>query len=176
MSRPTQRADLTFGLQSESDNLELLQQFLQTTLKRTDDAYCVYDFESDDKSVMVELKSRRIRHDQYDTVFIGWNKIVFCERMTREGVKFHLAFAFSDGLYTIQYDPELFADFEVRHGFQRSAREDASNAPSSICLIPTKYLKKVEPRPTVTVAPPALVDDGDEKECPPPEEEPYFYA
>ena len=167
---PNQKEDLAFGRQSEIDNLELLQQFLQTTLNKTDD-YCVYDFESDDKSIMVELKSRRIRHDQYDTVFIGWNKIVFCERMTREGVKFHLAFAFSDGLYTIQYDPELFADFEVRHDFRRSAREDASNAPSSICYIPTKHLKKVEPRPTTTVAPPPLVeDDGDEKE-----EAPYFY-
>lgn len=167
---PNQKEDLAFGRQSENDNLELLQQFLQTTLNKTDD-YCVYDFESDDKSIMVELKSRRIRHDQYETVFIGWNKIVFCERMTREGVKFHLAFAFSDGLYTIQYDPELFSDFEVRHDFRRSAREDASNAPSSICMIPTKHLKKVEPRSTITVAPPPLVEDvGDEKE-----EAPYFY-
>lgn len=167
MTQPTQRADLSFGLKSEVDNLELLQQYLETTLNRTD-GYCVYDYENSDKSIMVELKSRRIRHNQYETVFIGWNKIVFCEKMTKEGVVFHLAFCFLDGLYTIQYDSEAFAEYEVRHDFRRSAREDASNAPSSICLIPTKHLKKVEPRPTVVVE--ESDEKGDEKE-----EAPYYY-
>jgi hypothetical protein len=160
----TQRSDLAFGLASELNVLEVLQQYLETTLNRLG-GYAVFDFESPDKTVMVELKSRRIRHNTYDTAIIGLNKIAFCDKMT--DVTFHLAFAYTDGLYTITYDKELFDTFEVRHEYVRGSRSDVTNKPSSVVMIPTKLLTKVV-LPPVDVSP--LVSESDEKDT-----EPYFY-
>lgn len=160
----SQRADLSFGTQSEFNVMEVLQQYLETTLNRLG-GYAVFDFESPDKTIMVELKSRRIRHNTYDTALIGLNKIAFCDKMT--DVTFHLAFAYTDGLYTIQYNKEQFDSFEVRHNYVRGARDDATNTPSSVVMIPTKLLTKVVV-PSVDVSP--LVSESDEKD-----NEPYFY-
>lgn len=171
----SQRADIEFGTKSELDNMEVLQRYLDTTLERKG-GYSVFDFENPDKTIMVELKSRRIAHNTYESAMINLSKIAFCELMT--GVTFYIVFCYTDGLYSIKYNKELFDSFEVRKGFKRGFREDATNNPSDVVMIPVKLLTKIElpPSPQVTPSqpttePPPLVDDGDEKE-----EEPHFYA
>lgn len=163
----SQRADIAFGTKSELDNMELLQKYLDTTLERKG-GYSVFDFENPEKTIMVELKSRRIRHDLYDTALIGLNKIAFCDQMP--DVTFHLVFCYTDGLYTIQYDKEVFDSLEVRKGYVRGLRNDTTNQPSDVVLIPTTLLKKIE-LPTSPTSPSLDDDGGDEKE-----ETPYFYA
>lgn len=155
--------DIAFGTQSESNVMEVLQKYLETTVNSLG-GYAVFDFESPDKTIVVELKSRRIRRDTYDMALIGLNKIWVCDKM--KDVTFHLAFAYTDGLYTITYDKELFDTFEVRHSYVRGDRNDAKNIPSSVVMIPTKLLTKVVV-PPVDFSP--LVSERDEKD-----NEPYF--
>ena len=141
-NRPTQKNDIAFGEASEMSNLDILQSYLDTTLERKG-GYAVFDFENPTKTVFVELKTRRIRHDTYDTAIIGLNKIAFCDQI--EGVQYWIAFCYTDGVYVIKYDKEIFDKFEVRHDYLRGARDDVYNRPQSVVFIPTDLLTKINP-------------------------------
>jgi hypothetical protein len=136
-----QKNDIAFGTNSELMNHELLQMFLDTTLERKG-GYAVFDFENPNKTVFVELKSRRIKHNTYDTAIIGLNKIAFSDNIP--DAEFWFAFCYLDGLYIIKYDKEVFDTLEVRHDYVRGMRNDATNKPSSVVFIPIKLLTKVE--------------------------------
>ena len=137
--RPTQSADLRFGLASEEDSLETLQSFLGTTLHRNG-GYAVFDFENPERLVFCELKSRRIRHDQHPTAIIGANKVDYAASHQGE---FWFAFCYVDGLYAIKYDAELFSHFERFDEYMRGERADVVNRPQQIYYIPVEHLVKV---------------------------------
>lgn len=139
---PTQKNDLAFGEANEMTTHEVLEAYLDTTLERKG-GYAVFDFENPTKTIFVELKSRRIKHDQYDTAIIGLNKIAFCDQVN--DVDYWIAFCYTDGVFVIKFDKELFDGFEVRHNYQRGFRNDASNRPQSVVMIPTNLLTKVNP-------------------------------
>jgi hypothetical protein len=141
-SLPTQKNDLAFGEANEMTTHEVLEAFLDTTLERKG-GYAVFDFENPTKTIFVELKSRRIKHDTYDTAIIGLNKIAFCDQV--EGVQYWIAFCYVDGIYVIKFDKEVFDGFEVRHNYLRGARSDVYNKPQSVVMIPTNLLVKVNP-------------------------------
>jgi hypothetical protein len=132
--------DRTFGVRSELTNHEVLEGFLNTTLNKKG-TYSVFDFEDPTKTIFVELKTRRIRHDQYPTALIGLNKVAFCE-FERE-VQYWFVFCYTDGLYAIKYDRELFANFETNDNFRRGDRPDVGE--TSVVYIPVEYLQKIDP-------------------------------
>ena len=136
-----QKNDIAFGTNSELMNHEMLQMFLDTTLERKG-GYAVFDFENPNKTIFVELKSRRIKHDTYDTAIIGLNKVAFSDNIP--DAEFWFAFCYLDGLYIIKYDKEVFDTLEVRHDYIRGARNDATNKPASVVFIPITLLTKVE--------------------------------
>jgi hypothetical protein len=138
----TQKNDIAFGEKSEMTNLEVLQEFLQTKLERKG-GYSVIDFENPAKTIMVELKTRRIPHDRYESALIGCNKIAFAEQM--KDIECWFAFCYTDGLYVIKYERELFEEFEISHSYKRSDRADCNNHEQSVVYIPVKHLSKVEP-------------------------------
>jgi hypothetical protein len=142
MSGKTQKADIAFGEASEMTNLDILQNFLDTTLERKG-GYAVFDYENPSKTIFVELKTRRIRHDTYDTALIGLNKVAFCN--TINDVDYWFAYCYTDGIFVIKYDKELFDTFEVRHDYRRGPRDDVVNREQSVVLIPTEHLVKVKP-------------------------------
>jgi hypothetical protein len=142
MSGKTQKADIAFGEASEMTNLDVLQTFLDTTLERKG-GYAVFDYENPSKTIFVELKTRRIRHDTYDTALIGFNKVAFCN--TINDVDYWFAYCYTDGIFVIKFDKELFDTFEVRHDYRRGARDDCINREQSVVLIPTEHLKRVNP-------------------------------
>lgn len=138
----SQRADLEFGTKSELTNHEVLEGFLNTTLNRKG-GYSVFDFEDPTKTIFVELKTRRIRHDQYPTALIGLNKIQFCEY--ERDVQYWFVFCYTDGIYAIKYDRELFGSFETSHDFVRGERTDCATREQSVVYIPVEHLVKVNP-------------------------------
>ncbi len=139
-------------------NLEVLQNYLDTTLERKG-GFAVFDFENPTKTVFVELKTRRIKHNTYDTTIVGLNKIAFCEQVG--DVNYWFAFCYTDGIYVIKYDKELFDKFDVSHEYIRGPRNDVYNRPQSVAFIPVSLLTKVEPSSLIaSVAPPAMGGAG----------------
>lgn len=136
MSGLTQQNDLSFGANSESANREKIEQFLDVVLEKTD-TYAVMDWANTSHTIYVELKSRRIRHDQYPTAIIGLNKVEFCNDPAKS---YYFCFSYLDGLYYIKYDPALFATFQTNHNFNRSDRDDCANYTQRIVYIPVEHL------------------------------------
>jgi hypothetical protein len=137
----SQKNDIAFGTASEMTNHDLLQLYLDTKLERKG-GYAVFDFESPNKTIFVELKSRRIKHNTYTTAIIGLNKIAFSDHIP--DAEFWFAFCYSDGLYVIKYDKEVFDTLEVCHDYVRGPRNDTHNHPQSVVFIPIELLTKVD--------------------------------
>ena len=134
MTSPTQKKDIAFGLKSEEDNLNILQSFLDTQLERKG-GYAVFDFENPNKTIFVELKSRRIGSKTFDTAIIGFNKIAFADHFGNDA-QFWFAFCYIDGIFVIKYNKEQFDKYEVRNDYVRGARNDTTNKPDKVVMIP----------------------------------------
>jgi hypothetical protein len=104
---PTKSEDLAFGLASESRNRATIEAFLNVTLHKTG-TYDAMDMCDDDKTIFVEMKTRRIRHNDYPTALIGKNKIDFCES---SGADCYIIYVYTDGIFYIKYNRELFGGF-----------------------------------------------------------------
>ena len=157
----SQKNDIAFGVFSEIHNHELLQTYLDTTLERKG-GYAVFDYENPNKTIFVELKSRRIKHDTYDTAIIGLNKIAFIDQIP--DAEFWFAFCYSDGLYIIQYDKTVFDMLEVRHNYKRGPRNDTHNNGQTVVFIPIILLTKVDENLLADKSTgPVSVDEKDEK-------------
>jgi hypothetical protein len=95
--------DLEFGLKRENNVLEKIKKYFNdTTITKTTDKYCKYDFIS--SLCKYELKSRKNKYKTYPTTIIPTHKVI-------EG-KLIFLFNFFDGLYYIEYDREIFDRFE----------------------------------------------------------------
>jgi len=136
----TQRNDIQFGTASEIANLDLLQNFLETTLERKG-GYAIFDYENPMRTVFVELKSRRIAHDKYPTAIIGENKVNACDD---PNCQYWFAFCYTDGVYVLKYDKTLFDTFERNHSYFRGERSDCYNREQSVVYIPINCLTKLE--------------------------------
>jgi hypothetical protein len=99
------------------------------------------DYTNPGKTIYVELKSRRIRHDTYPTAIIGLNKTEFARK---SGVECYFVWLYTDGLFYCKYDPELWDTFEVNHDYFRGERADCINRAQSIIYVPREHLQKWE--------------------------------
>jgi len=135
----TQAADLLFGRGNEWNNKTVLETYLSTDLYARG-YYDTFDFSDKQQTIFVELKSRRVRHDDYPTAIIGANKVEACSDPNKT---YWFAYAYTDGVYILKYDKELFDTFQRIDEYQRGARSDCSNNPKKVVLIPYQYLTRI---------------------------------
>jgi hypothetical protein len=140
LSQTTFAEDYSFGTQSEEKVVVKLNEFLNTTLERKG-GFCVFDFENPTKTIHVELKTRRIAHDRYPTAIIGANKVEACANSPDK--KYIFVFAYTDGLFMIEYDKEVFEGMERQDNYTRGYRPDHSNHAQKIVLVPVHLLTKI---------------------------------
>ena len=137
----TQSADLAFGTRNEDTIKNQIETIAGTPLIKQG-GYSVMDYTNDAKTVYVELKTRRIKHDDYPTALIGANKIEFCSDPTKN---YYFVFCYSDGIYYIKYDDSLFNTFERSNNYYRGERADCINNAQSVFYIPigrlTQYIQ-----------------------------------
>jgi hypothetical protein len=141
------KEDYEFGLTSEERNLKIFSDFFNTILKKDDDKFSLFDFHNEENSVFVELKTRRIAHNTYNTVMIGANKVEYAKRKIHaskeEGTpipSFNFCFNFTTGTYYLPYVEEEFDLFE-RKKFRRNNRNDFYDDDSDVIFIPSSSLK-----------------------------------
>lgn len=136
---PTRQEDLAFGIPNETRMLNTIQSLVGQPLERQG-SFDVMDYANKGRTVYVELKSRRIRHDQYPTAIIGLNKVEWCR--TNPGKDYYFCFSYTDGLYYVKYDDALFKTFDRNMQYLRGDREDCANNPNAIVYIPSSKLQK----------------------------------
>jgi len=135
----SQANDLKFGAKGEREVLPLINHFFKDDAIPFEDTYSTQDFHSCFN--VYELKSRKIKHDAYPTAIIGCNKAVL--KPEDKGKDLFFLFNYTDGLYYIKYNEEVFNTFN-RRSFCRNARSDFHDRASDVYDIPITHLLKIE--------------------------------
>ena len=127
--------DLEFGLNAENDLLPILEKrFGSLTKKKVKND----PFDYDGDNLVIELKSRRIKHNKYESLFFGKNKYDKGIAYQKESVRVYYVFNCLDGLYYWeQNEDECFHKSGGRFDRGRPEVQMLTN-------VPTKYLKKLE--------------------------------
>lgn len=133
----TKKSDLEFGNKNEMEVLPILIKFFNEPLKKTTDTYDTKDFVG--LTLDFELKSRRIRHDQYPTALVGENKILSRDK-SRD---YYVVWKYTDGLFYLKYNKELWDTFTIEE-YQRGCRADCNDTPKRTYHVPYRFLKKIE--------------------------------
>jgi hypothetical protein len=125
--------DLKFGFSKEAEILPILKEFFgEESLEKTKDTFAVYDFQG--ANTRYELKSRRNAHNKYLTTIVPVSK------SATENVVF--VFGFTDGLFYIKYDSELFSKFNIKE--VSVYRDGVMGRPKKHFEIPVSLLVKIE--------------------------------
>jgi len=124
--------DYNFGREQEIVLLPRLNEFFKDDIKPTTDKYEKYDYEG--KKYVYELKSRKCKMGQYPTTLLPADKVIKTKKQI-------FLFNFTDGLYYIEYDEEVWKDIEVA-SFRRF-RIGVNDLEKPYYHIPTTLLKKI---------------------------------
>lgn len=134
----TYKADRILGVACENEIEDILKEYFNDKeITKTTDRYCAYDFIGGGTipKMKYELKSRRCSYNSYATTIIPKAKIA-------EGGPLCFVFKFSDGLYYIYYNAELFDEFTVRD--IKVFRDNRWSLPKPHIEIPTNLLIRID--------------------------------
>lgn len=128
--------DICFGGKKEIEYKTILENCYDCSLVKTTNKYAPYDFYGD--NVFIELKSRRIRHTQYPTTVIGYNKLMTAQKNAEKG-QFHFVFGFTDGIYALHYNSNKEFLHSLRPRSLSLRRGDSCN----VIDIPIEMLNRI---------------------------------
>ena len=137
-----QKVDLIFGENKEEQIHEYLESFYGE-LKRTKDnpemGY-YYEFDKYNDNHFLEIKGRRIYHNQYPTLMFGYNKYLKGKKLLEDDPDLNIIYLWNckDGIYYWKHDSSRFT-------IQTSGRHDRGKPELSKCLhVETKYIHRLE--------------------------------
>ena len=128
------KSDYSFGKKSEDIVLGKIETHFKDNIKSVKSQTSVYDYEGELN--IYELKSRTNTYRAYNTTLLGYNKVISSNK------KQIFVFSFTDGLYYIKYDEELFNTFEKKL-FVRNQRSDYNDVLKLYIFIPIDKLIKI---------------------------------
>jgi hypothetical protein len=126
------KQELQTGLKNQEIVLPIINKYFNRIINNTKGQYNRYDYE--DELYKYELKSRTNKYDLYPTTLIGLDKV---DNNTI------FLFYFTDGLYYIEYNKELFDTFDIKD-FVRNQRYGKVDKPKKYIYIPIDKLKLIE--------------------------------
>jgi hypothetical protein len=132
---PTFRSDYAFGTANEKKSHSILENHFNKTLHYRGGS-SIFDYD-DGATFYLELKSRRIHHDTYDTTIIGANKVEYAKMNPSRTYWF--CWNYEDGIYGIQFSNERFDGYEKKL-YKRGERPDTKNTPQMCYFIPVSDL------------------------------------
>lgn len=118
---------------NEMEVLPLLRNYFNDDIKIIS-GMSIMDFKSD--NAVYELKCRTNEKDKYPTTLIGYNKI---EEGIRTCKKAYFIFKYTDGLFYIEYDANVFSKFEIKLNY----KEYHQGKPKKYIYIPVSILKQI---------------------------------
>ena len=144
----SQKEDLAFGKANEAKWIPCIQEHLGVYMMPTHPT-CVVDWvecvpTEETIPLVAELKSRNISYEYCKNRFgdapIGKNKIDY---MKGNGDGF-IYMGFTDGLYYIRYEEELFKGFRVDEYYKRFARSDCNDGEKATVFIPCDLMERLD--------------------------------
>ena len=90
--------DTKYGLEKENKLHSFFNSYFETEFKTTNH-FNIDDYVCETKKIIIELKSRRCKYNDYPTSMISLYKIKALMRKVECGYKVYIFFNFTDGLY-----------------------------------------------------------------------------
>lgn len=135
-------SDLALGLSEEKRLFSRIKGFIgDPTLMPTSAKFATFDFVGD--SAVGELKTRRIRHDKYSHIFVGYNKVGKWKDL-HAGKDLYIFYSCTDGLYYVKMPKNggvLKGCILKEDHFARADRGSVER--SNLLLIPTGLLNPI---------------------------------
>ena len=134
--------DLKFGLSSEEAAHETLEGGFGKLNKSKDNPNMgdFYEFDKYNDNYFLEMKTRKINHNQYDTLFFGENKFIEGKRLLKENPNLRTFYLWKcyDGIYGWEHGS---SEFRVC----KRGRWDRGKREIDDCIdVKLKYIKRVE--------------------------------
>jgi hypothetical protein len=134
--------DLKFGLLSEEAAHETLEGVFGKLNKSKDNPNMgdFYEFDKYNDNYFLEMKTRKINHNQYDTLFFGENKFIEAKRLLKENPNLRIFYLWKcyDGIYGWEHGS---SEFRVC----KRGRWDRGKREIDDCVdVKLKYIKRVE--------------------------------
>jgi hypothetical protein len=130
------KQDKQLGEESELKNKEIFNTFFNDKFIKLS-TFHPLDFEGD--TCFLEIKTRTNKYADYPTSIVPASKINYCKKQKKET---YFIFVFTDDIYYIKYDEQLFCKFEIKP-FKRPDRIDYSDKLQNYYYIPIKNLSKL---------------------------------
>jgi hypothetical protein len=98
-----QRKDLNFGFKSEEEIHSILEELFGNLLrsKKNPEMGEYYEFDKYNEDFFIEVKTRRIKHDKYPTLFFGENKLIKGDELLKKCPHLRIFYLWrcNDGIY-----------------------------------------------------------------------------
>jgi hypothetical protein len=132
--------DYKFGIFQENEKQKIIDKYLNLNTIKLSDNHC-YDFYDANNKTFIEIKSRNVQYNTYPDTVVGKNKIDYISSQSNDHT-FYFIFNFTDGMYYIKYEKELFETFTVKlFGRYDRGRKEFNN----YLFIPINHLNKINP-------------------------------
>ena len=121
-NHPTKINDLAFGFEEEDKILPILKEYFKNdNITKTTAQNNVFDYECE--GLKIELKSRRINHNKYDSLIFGKNKYIEGLNHINNNNEVYFIFNCLDGLYLWKQNPQQIPQFKKGGRFDRGKPE-----------------------------------------------------
>ena len=129
-------ADLKMGLSSEENVKTILEGQFEDIFVKTP-KYHPMDYMG--SNCWVEIKTRRNKYDAYPDTMLPYSKIEFAKKSV---MPVYFVFVFTDGIYFVLYNEELFSTFSTSF-FRRDDRIDVIDYAKEYIFIPIERLERI---------------------------------
>ena len=121
--------DLQFGFSEEKNKHEYLEKFFGK-LNYTSDKYGKhFEFDKYNEKYFIELKSRKINHNQYSTLFFGKNKYLKGKKLLEANPELRIFYMWNcfDGIYYWEHGSSEYTE-------KISGRRDRGKIEENMCI------------------------------------------
>ena len=130
--------DIEFGNKAEIEVIKLLRVHFGEDILKNTYRYAIYDAKCKETNTHYEIKARRCAMNSFPTTIIPCSKIA--KKEEKDNLIF--VFLFTDGLYFIKYDQQVFDTFGTDN--ITYYRQGILPKPVKHMCIPTELLVKVD--------------------------------
>ncbi len=147
-----QIVDMTYGSYFERQLVGEFDKLFNIKLNQYEDDKAIHDFFIKDKEDnvvgLVELKTRRIKKNQYPSLMVGYNKIVEGRRRVKEdNIKFVIYVWCLDKKYggkEYYYWIETMDTLGNQYYIEYNGNRDRGDNDKKLCMVYTKHLKSLK--------------------------------
>ena len=142
MDYKKQQEDLEFGFRSEKDSHQYLESVFGKLMNTKDNREMgnYFEFDKYNDNYFIEMKTRKIKHNQYPSLFFGVNKLDKGDELLKENPNLRIFYLWKCNDKTVGWEHRS-SDFNIC----KQGRWDRGRREIDLCVdIKQKFIKPIE--------------------------------